>query len=237
MPIAIEICVQDPAGARAALDGGASRIELCSALDLGGLTPSVATIVAARALTPRRGWLNVLVRPRPGGYVYSFDEVDVTCADIAAAVDAGADGVVVGALTAAGAVELAHLRAFVDAAQGRTVTFHRAFDVVADRLVALEDLVEIGVDRVLTSCGRHHAVEALAELRVLADAAAGRIELMPGGGVRPADIPALMAAGCDAVHLSARRRSEMGDEGGGGEGIVWRTDSGLVAAAVSAARG
>lgn len=231
--IAVEICVQDPAGAQVALDGGATRIELCSALALGGLTPSVASIAAARALTDRVGWLNVLIRPRPGGYVYSPAEVDLTCADIAAAVERGADGVVVGSLTPDGRVEASHVRAFVDAAQGRAVTFHRAFDVVADRRAALETLAGLGVDRVLTSCGERHAVDAVDELASLARIACGRVQIMAGGGVRPPDIPSLIAAGCDAVHLSARAPADGG--GAGGQGESWRTDHGVVAAAVRAA--
>lgn len=232
MPLAVEICVQDPAGARTALEQGATRVELCSALEVGGLTPSRATIESARALTAHPGWLNVLVRPRPGGYVYSPAEIDLTCADVAHAVAAGADGVVVGALTATGGVATAHLRAVLDAAQGRTVTFHRAFDVIEDRRAALDVLVDLGVDRVLTSCGRSRAVDALPELAALARAAAGRVQLMAGGGVRPEDVPALAAAGCDAVHLSARQRAEGGQ---GGQGTAWRTDPSTVAAAVRTA--
>jgi copper homeostasis protein len=230
--IAVEICVQDPAGARTARDGGASRVELCSALEVGGLTPSLATVEAVRALTDRSGWLNVLVRPRPGGYVYTSAEIDLTCADIAHAVTAGADGVVVGALTTSGEVATDQVLAFLDAAQGRTVTFHRAFDVIEDRRAALDLLISLGVHRVLTSCGRAHAVEGATELAELAGLSAGRVQLMAGGGVRPADIPILAAAGCDAVHLSARR---LGDGGQGGEGTVWRTDPAAVTAAVSAA--
>ncbi|GAB2614811.1 copper homeostasis protein CutC [Pseudactinotalea suaedae] len=230
--IAVEICVQDVAGAATALDGGAHRVELCSALEVGGLTPSMAAIESVRALTDRSGWLHVLVRPRPGGYLYTSAEIDLTCADVAHAVAAGADGVVVGALTREGTVDAGHLRALVDAAQGRTVTFHRAFDAVADRRAALEVLAAAGVDLVLTSCGRAHAVEAAAELSDLARAAAGRLRIMAGGGVRPGDVAKLAAAGCDAIHLSARRRAEGGP---GGEGTVWHTDPSLVAAAVAAA--
>ena len=227
--IAVEICVQDVAGAQAALDGGARRVELCSALEVGGLTPSIGMIESVRALTGRAGWLSVLVRPRPGGYVYTPAEVEVTCADIARAVEAGADGVVVGSLTPEGQVQRSHLRDFVGAAQGRTVTFHRAFDVIRNRPAALEVLVESGIDRILTSCGEEHAVDAADELARLVDAAAGRLELMAGGGVRPRDIPILAAAGCDAVHLSAKRART--DGGAGGEGKVWSTDPAIVAAA------
>lgn len=229
---AVEICVQDPVGAESALRGDASRVELCTALDLGGLTPSAASIAAVRALTDRPGWLHVLVRPRAGGYVYSRAEIDLTCADIAAAVDGGADGVVVGSLTAEGRIEHGHVRAFVQAAQGRTVTFHRAFDVIGDRERALEELIDLGAARVLTSCGERHAVDAVDELGRLARQAAGRIEVMAGGGVRTGDVALLLEAGCHAVHLSARRR---GEGGTGGDGTVWRTDPDLVAAAVSAA--
>lgn len=231
---AVEICVQDPAGAATALAHGARRVELCSALELGGLSPSIAAVEAVRALTDRDGWLQVLVRPRPGGYVYTSEEIDLTCTDIAHAVAAGADGVVVGALTPERTVAGAHVRALVAAAAGRTVTFHRAFDVVVDRAAALEELAALGVDRVLTSCGQVHAVEAADELSGLVRRAAARVQVMAGGGVRPADVPLLRAAGVDAVHLSARSPGRHG--GHGGEGTHWRTDPALVAAVVAAAR-
>lgn len=227
--------MQDPAGAATALVAGATRVELCAALELGGLTPSAATIGATRDLTGRGGWLQVLVRPRAGGYVYTAAELQVARDDVAAAVAAGADGVVVGALTTRGEVDETALRALVDAASGRTVTFHRALDVVADRAAALEVLVAAGVSRVLTSCGAERAVDAVAELGDLVAAAAGRIEVMAGGGVQASHVPSLDAAGVDAVHLSAR--TPVPDAGGsGGTGLVWRTDGDLVTAAMRAAR-
>src|SRR5690606_15267976 len=174
---------------------------------------SIASIEEVRASTDRAGWLQVLVRPRPGGYAYTSAENDLTCPDVPHAVAAGADDVVVGALTATGGVATAPLRAVLDAAQGRTVTFHRAFDVIEDRRAALDVLVDLGVDRVLTSCGRSGAVDAVPKLAALARAAAGRVQLMAGGGVRPEGVPALAAAGCDAAHLSAPPPADGGHGG------------------------
>lgn len=232
--IEVEICVQDATGADLAMRTGATRIELCTALELGGLTPSHAAVATMRALTPRPGWLQVLVRPRAGGYVYEPTELAVARADVAAAVAAGADGVVVGALTPDRTVDEAATAALIAAADGRTVTFHRALDVVTDRARALQTLIDLGVDRVLTSAGAARAVEAIGELAHLVEVADGRLQVMAGGGVTTGDIPRLRAAGVDAVHLSARVHRR--DNGGhGGEGWHWQTDPGLVAAAVEAA--
>jgi copper homeostasis protein len=230
---AVEITVQDAVGADLAMRAGARRIELCSALELGGLTPSHAAIATMRALTRRPGWLHVLVRPRAGGYLYEPTELAVATADVAAAVEAGADGVVVGALTPERGVDARAMAAFVEAAGGRTVTFHRAMDVVSDRARAVETLVDLGVHRVLTSCGATRAADALPALGALVEAAAGRLEVMAGGGVSGPDIPRLLDVGVDSVHLSARvHRRDNG--GAGGEGWHWQTDPGLVADAVAA---
>ncbi len=235
MSAEVEICLQDATGAQVALDGGATRVELCSALEIGGLTPSAGTIAAVRALTDRADFLQVLVRPRPGGYVYTPSELAVTCADVAAAVDAGADGVVVGALTPERTIDEEAMSRLVDAARGRTVTFHRAIDVVSDRPAALRTLIGLGVDRVLTSGGADRAPDALAELAEMVAVADGRLQVMAGGGILPPMVAQVLGSGVDAVHLSARVHRR--DNGGpGGDGWHWQTDPGLVAAAVDAAR-
>lgn len=230
--IAVELCAQSPTDAGSALEVGADRIELCAALEVGGLTPSVGAIRAARALTPRADWLHVLVRPRPGGYVYSPDEIDLTCADIASAVDAGADGVVIGALTPDLRIDESALAAFVAAAQGRDVTFHRGFGLVPDPAASLEVLASAGVVRVLTSGTQNRAVDAAQELADLVAISAGRVQIMAGGGIQPEHIPTLAAAHLDAVHLSAKR--PVPGDGGPGAGGYTQTDVEVARAAIAA---
>ncbi|WP_235915589.1 copper homeostasis protein CutC [Puerhibacterium puerhi] len=232
----LEVAVQDVAGARTAVAGGADRLELCVALAAtGGLTPSAGLVRHVAAAAGDVG-VHALVRPRGGGFVYTPEELAVQVADVRAVLDAGAAGVVVGALTPAGSVDAVALAALVAAADGADVTFHRAFDVVADRPAALEVLAAHGVRRVLTSGGAARAGEGVAALAALAGRArALGVEVMAGGGVRTADVAALVEAGVDAVHLSARRAvAGDGGPGGGGDGGYDVTDGGLVAAARAA---
>lgn len=232
---AVEIAVQSAEGARIARDAGADRVELCSALGLtGGLTPGAGLL---RAVVDVGLPVHVLVRPRPGGYVHEREEVDVLVAEVRAAVAAGAAGVVVGVLTAGGEVDDRTLVRLVEAADGREVTFHRAFDVVPDRAAALTRLGSLGVTRVLTSGGAERAVDAAAELGRLARA--GGPQVMAGGGLRPEHLGALVAAGVPAVHLSARgSRPDPGrpGPGGGAPAPLELTDPGTVQAAVAAVR-
>ncbi len=226
---------------RLALAGGASRVELCQALGLGGLTPSAGVIEATVELAAEAsvaGFVHVLVRPRGGGFVYDADEVDTIVRDIRLVRSLGADGVVVGALTDAGALDLEAIRIFVDAAEGLDVTVHRAVDASADPLGAVASLAGTPVRRVLTSGGAGECRTGLGTLRAMAAATRDRLEIMAGGGVAVGDIGALAAAGVDAVHLSARRRAVRGGPSGPGGGEVGfdSTDDGLVRAAVAAAR-
>ncbi|SIN71303.1 copper homeostasis protein [Agromyces cerinus subsp. cerinus] len=224
---------------RVALAAGAARVELCQALGLGGLTPSAGLIEAAAGTARECGvpaFVHVLVRPRGGGFVYDADELDTIVRDIRAAATAGADGVVVGALTDAGDVDLEAVRRFVDAAAGLDVTVHRAVDASSDPLGSVAALHALGVRRVLTSGGSPDCRAGLATLaRMAADS--GPLEIMAGGGVRIDDIPALAAAGIDAVHLSARGTATRGGASGPGGGVDGfdMTDAALVAAAVEAA--
>jgi len=240
MGIAVEIAVQDIAGVRVALAEGADRVELCTALAMGGLTPSGGLVRAAVEVARRRGresFVHVLVRPRGGGFLYDADEVAITVADIRFAREAGAGGVVIGALDERGTVDGEAVRRFVDAAEGLEVTFHRALDVVADPLTAVEELADLGVDRVLTSGGAARSVDGIPSLRELVGQAAGRLQVMAGGGVRVDDIASLAASGVAAVHLSARTTVTGGPSGpGGGEAAYDITDPAVVAAAVETAR-
>lgn len=228
----LEIAVQDVTGARAAVSAGADRLELCAGLAAtGGLTPSIGLVEAVVAAVPVG--VHVLVRPRPGGFRYDASEMAVQVRDVAAAIAAGAAGVVVGALTGAGEVDEAAVAALVAAAGGREVTFHRALDTVTDVPRALDVLAGLGVTRVLTSGGAARTADGLAGLRVAVAAASG-LQVMAGGGVRPADIPAIVATGVSAVHLSASvHRDDPGGPGGGSGGWT-TTDPALVAAARAA---
>lgn len=236
----IEIAVQDVAGARIALEAGAARVELCQALALGGLTPSaglVAETAEAAQAAGRTGFVHVLVRPRGGGFAYDADEVRVIERDIRIAVAHGADGVVVGALTPEGELDLDALDRFVDAAGGAQVTVHRAVDAADDPFAAVAALAGRGVARVLTSGGAADCRAGVGQLALMSGELAGAVEVMAGGGVKVADIPLLAAAGVDAVHLSARGTTTRGGASGPGGGVVGFdvTDPGLVRAAVAAA--
>jgi copper homeostasis protein len=231
----VEIAVQDPVGARVAMAAGATRLELCQALDVGGLTPSLAVLEGVLgAVDPST--VNVLVRPRGGGFVYSAEEVALISADIRACVDRGAGGVVVGALTPAGGLDVESMRRWRDAAGSATLVFHRAVDASADPAAVFDALVAEGVDRVLTSGGATRSIDGIDALAAFA-ARSGGVEVMAGGGVQPADIPALFAAGVDAVHLSARSRAGQDAPSGPGGGSAGHdvTDPGIVAEAVAAA--
>ncbi|GAA1512406.1 copper homeostasis protein CutC [Agromyces terreus] len=235
----VEIAVQDAAGTRVALEHGAARIELCQALGLGGLTPSIGLVesaVAAAAEAGASAFVHVLVRPRGGGFVYDADELDTIARDIRSAAAAGADGVVVGELTDAGRLDLDAVRRFVDAAGDADVTVHRAVDASIDPRGAVAALAGLGVRRVLTSGGAADCRGGLVALEAMA-AASGPLEIMAGGGVKIDDIPALAAAGVDAVHLSARGRALRGGASGPGGGVDGfdETDAALVVAAVRAA--
>ena len=231
----VEIAVQDPAGARAAIGAGATRLELCQALDVGGLTPSLAILEGVLAAVDP-STVNVLVRPRGGGFVYSAEEIAVVSADIRACVDRGAGGVVIGALTPAGGLDVDTVRRWRDAAGAATLVFHRAVDASADPAAVFDALVAEGVDRVLTSGGAPRSIDGIDALAAFA-ARSGGVEVMAGGGVQPADIPALFAAGVDAVHLSARSRAGHDAPSGPGGGSSGHdvTDPGIVAEAVAAA--
>lgn len=234
--VPVEIAVQDAAGARVARDGGADRVELCTALAAtGGLTPSLGTIeqVAAVGLP-----VHVLVRPRAGGFQHDADELALMTTDVRHAVRAGASGVVVGVLDTDGDVNRDAVARLRDAADGRDVTFHRALDVVPDRLAALRTLADLGVRRVLTSGGAARTILGLDELAAMVREGTG-VEIMAGGGLRAQDVAPLLDAGVDAVHLSASvERDDRGPAGpGGGTGGTYLvTDGGRVREIVRAAR-
>jgi copper homeostasis protein len=232
---ALEIAVQDVAGAVASAARGSDRLELCAALAAtGGITPSIGLLDAVLSTLPSGIGVHVLVRPRAGSFVYSRDELDVQVRDVRAVLQAGAAGVVVGALSPDGSVDQDAVARLVEAADGREVTFHRAFDTLAAPGPALDALAALGVVRVLTSGGAARSIDGLARLADTVALAAGRLQVMAGGGVRPDDIPALVGVGVDAVHLSASRHVDESGGPGGGSGGYTTTDPAVVAAAAVA---
>ncbi len=203
---AIEIAVQDPAGVRIAGAVGAARVELAQALPLGGLTPSLATIEGAVETARTAGpEVHVLIRPRAGGFHYDADEIALSERDVRAAIEAGAHGVVIGALDAEGRLDLDAMARLRDAAGGASVTLHRAIDVTADPIATLVAARSLGLRRVLTSGGASAAIDGIDTLRALVAEAAGAIEIMAGSGVDAASAAALAATGVDALHFSAKR--------------------------------
>ena len=212
----VEICVDDVGGAAAAAAGGADRLELCAGLADGGTTPSIGFVAAAVGEAPGLAH-RVLVRPRPGDFVYSVAELAVMRTDIEELHARFPDlGFVVGALTPDRRVDVPALRGLLAACDGAAVTFHRAFDAVAEPARAVDQLADLGVATILTSGGRGAAVDNLESLARTVARAAGRIEVMAGGGVRPANVAEILAAtGAGAVHL--RAPETVPSAGGGGD--------------------
>lgn len=197
----IEICCGDMTSVRAACEGGADRIELCSGLSEGGLTPSTAFIEAAVATGMP---VNVLIRHRPGDFLYDETDITIMLRDIRLAVSLGANGVVVGALLADGSIHTDALRRMVDAAGGRHVTFHRAFDLCSSPRESLATIASAGCDTILTSGLAPAAADGLDTLRGLVAHAAGRIGIMAGAGINQLNARAIAATGVAALHASAR---------------------------------
>lgn len=191
-----------------ALEGGADRVELCMALSAEGVTPSAGCM--ARSIEAAKGMpVTVLIRSREGDFRYSRSDIDAMVLDIKTAREKGAAGVTIGALTAGGDIDTVAMKRLIDAAKpGLEVTFHRAMDVCRHPAEALEQLIGLGCDRVLTSGQARSCLEGLDRLAALVAQAAGRIEIMPGGGVRPDNIAQLQkATGARQFHSSARRKA------------------------------
>lgn len=197
----LEVCAGSIDSAQAAAEGGAERIELCSGLADGGITPSQGLIAAAVKLIKT----NVLIRPREGDFVYSPAEVEVMAADVARCRQLGCNGVVIGALTPAGDIDLDTCRRLMAEAGEMEVTFHRAFDLCRDPYGALEQLIDLGCRRVLTSGQAPSAMQGAEMLGRLHAQAAGRIIILAGGGVNSANAATLLArTGVSELHASAR---------------------------------
>lgn len=196
----LEVCFDSEPGLRRAVAGGAGRLEVCARLDLDGLTPDDALLAAAVATGVP---CVAMVRPRGGAHTWAEGEHAGLLADLERVKRARIAGVVLGALTAEGDVDRALVAKLVAAARPLPVTFHRAFDATRDRDAALATLVELGVRRILTSGGASDAHAGRFELRRLVERAAGRIAILPGGGVRAHNAAEILAAtGVDELHSS-----------------------------------
>ncbi|MGC1549021.1 MAG: copper homeostasis protein CutC [Rhodanobacter sp.] len=199
----LEVAANSVTSALTAQEGGAGRVELCTALELGGVTPSFAQIAMAREHLSIP--LYVLIRPRGGDFVYSDRECELMLRDIETCVELGCDGVVLGVLDAEGKVDMVRCRELVAAARGLGVTFHRAFDVSLDPLQTLEDVIALGCERVLTSGTRDSAVDGASLIHTLIAQAAGRLTVMPGAGITAQNIAGLaQATGAREFHASAK---------------------------------
>lgn len=199
----LEVCVADIESAIAATEGGAGRIELCSALGEGGVTPSLGLTRTVRGLFP--GKMHVLIRPRGGDFVYTSEEIQCMINDIRCARECGADGVVIGALLPDGSINIEACELLVNAASGMSVTFHRAFDLCKNPSEGLEEIIALGCDRVLTSGQAPSAIEGAELIAKLNRQANGRIMLLPGGGVNAHNAPHILTStGCTELHASAR---------------------------------
>ena len=188
----VEICIDRFESARAARLGGADRVEVCAALEVGGLTPGLGLV--ERCVKLGDLGVMVMIRPHAGGFDYRDDDWHTMLRDLAAVKQLGVQGVVFGALTSEGQIDRRRCEQFLAAARPLEVTFHRAFDLTADPLAALEDLIDLGVDRILTSGQAPTAWEGRALIRRLVDRAENRISIMPGAGVNPTNVADLVRA-------------------------------------------
>ena len=200
----LENCAYSALSALNAQIGGADRVELCSGMAEGGTTPSYGEIVAARkVLTSAR--LHVIIRPRGGDFLYDDIELETMLNDIKMAKSIGADGIVLGCLTADGSIDTANLKILLKAAEGMSTTFHRAFDVTADPYQAMETLIVCGADRVLTSGMQSKAIEGTLLIKELQQRYGSQIEILAGSGVNAENAETLIKeTGISQVHSSCK---------------------------------
>jgi copper homeostasis protein len=197
----LEICVDDPASLRAAIDGGADRIELCSALSVGGLTPSAAFAATAAATGVP---IHAMIRPRAGDFVYDHPERATMLQDIARLRDLGVAGVVIGAAAPNGELDERTLAQFREAAAGLAIVLHRVVDLTPDPIAAARIVRDLGYDAILTSGGAPTAFEGRETIARMVDAMAGALTIIACSGVTPETIAAIVRDGrVSEVHASA----------------------------------
>lgn len=207
MSLLVEICADSVESAIIAETAGAGRIELCSSLIEGGITPSAGLIESVRRNTDIK--LHILIRPRSGDFLYSGTDFSVMRRDIDTAGELGADGIVTGLLNSDGTVDVERTALLAEYATPMTLTFHRAFDLCRDPKKGLEDIIAAGAVRILTSGQAKSAIEGAPLIKSLIREAAGKVIIMPGGGIDEYNA-AMLASGTGAIeyHLSGRRQRE-----------------------------
>lgn len=202
----LEICVATPESLIIAADAGAERAELCSALPLGGLSPSPGLMRLASTLNIRT---RVLIRPREGDFIYSARETESMKHDIQFVRNLGLEGVVIGALTPEGDIDLNVCSELMKAADGMKVTFHRAFDLCRDPFKALEEIISLGCDTLLTSGHASSAEAGITEIRQLCIQSQERISIMAGSGINSSNAARIkQETGCHTLHASAKNKKE-----------------------------
>lgn len=202
---ALEICVDSIQSAIAAEEGGAQRIELCSSLSEGGITPSAGMIEAARKSISIG--LHILIRPRRGDFLYSPLEFEIIKKDIEVAKKLGADGIVVGALKADGRIDSKRMKGLIELTHPLSITFHRAFDLTPDPFEALDNLLDLKVHRLLTSGQQETAYKGMELIAHLVKKAGSQLSVMPGGGINPQNIRELIEkTAATEFHASARKK-------------------------------
>lgn len=197
----VELCLESAHDVRRAFQLGAKRVELCRDRGCGGLTPEPN--VLDEACQNGQGQVQVLIRPRAGDFLFNANDRSRITRDIDRARNAGASGVVIGSLCPDRRVDREVVGEWIARARPLSVTFHKAFDETPDPLEALDSLIELGCDRVLTSGQAVNASKGLAVLGQLITAAQGRIKVMAGGGIRQADLPAIRSLGVEEVHVGS----------------------------------
>ena len=199
----IEACADSYASCRAAYRGGADRLELCAHLVIGGTTPTALFRQVQRDIPVKT---NVLIRPRFGDFLYSKEELEQMCEEIRMYRELGANGVVIGALTPDGDLDIQSMRRMMDCAGGMDVTLHRAFDMTRDPMRTLEDAIQLGCKTILTSGQQKDALTGVELLRELYDRANGRIDIMAGCGVKKWNIQEIHdRAGLVVFHTTGRK--------------------------------
>lgn len=222
-----EICAVNIQSALAAERAGAHRIELCSALDAGGITPSQGLIRAA--VHQLKIPVNVLIRPREGHFCYSENELDIMLDDIRFCHEAGVHGVVVGALTIDNQLDLPKMQAMKNMAGDMEIVCHRAFDFTADPAASLEQLITLGYSRVLSSGQMASAYEGRFLLKKLTEQAAGRISVMPGAGISADNIRAIAeATRAQEFHFTGKKKAAGMADIPGLESWYWESHEGTI---------
>lgn len=199
----LEICASGIGSVIAAAEGGADRIELCSGLSEGGVTPSAGLILNAMRINGIK--VNVLIRPRGGDFLYSEPEISTMIHDIEFCRESGVNGIVIGALDSNGNIDTAVCRRLIDAAGNLRITFHRAFDMCCDEAKALEDIIELGCDLILTSGLACDAIKGCNKIAHLKKLAGERIKIMACGGIDASNAEIILKNSyADDLHASAK---------------------------------